>query len=329
MRQRRCIHDEYGRIDPVKAQERSKPRASGSAKRPRPVDEGATSTANKKPKQEIAAGVEKAESLVRKEDEVATVQAAPVLDAANGPVISERPHLDTSNVKPFTADGGVPEGVETEVALNRHSYASPPAFKADKIETNEVTSMPVPTEPATSLVSPPTSLADEGDVTPERVDGDMRFSVEGEHEGEHPTTMHSPTSSSRHSSRQPRQVERYVPESQPVKAVKPASQSSFARGPSVSSTTTGTQRKTTPAPPSSGKKPSSRPSSSHAKKSASPVVDKRSDRGAGSTSTAHPSKSVKRERTSFAESETDAESLRLIRELQEQEFGLRKRGSRT
>ncbi|KAL2003236.1 hypothetical protein VTN02DRAFT_4549 [Thermoascus thermophilus] len=189
--------------------------------------------------------------------------------------------------------------------------------------------MAVPTEPATSLVSPPTSLADEGDVTPERVDGGMRFSVEGEHEGEHATTMHSPTSSSRHSSRPPRQEKRYVPESQPVKAVKPAAQSSFARGPSVSSTTTGTQRKTTPAPPSSGKKPSSRPSSSHAKKSASPVVDKKSDRGAGSTSTTHPSKSVKRERTSFAESETDAESLRLIRELQEQEFGLRKRGTRT
>lgn len=173
--------------------------------------------------------------------------------------------------------------------------------------------MPVPAEPATSLVSPPTSLADEGDIPPERADGDARPSVEGEQEGEQPTTVHTPTSGSRHSSRQPRQVDRYVPESQPVKAAKSASQSSSARGPSGSATATGTQGKTPPAPPPAGKKPSSRPSSSHAKKSTSP---------------AHPSKSVKRDRASFAESETDLESLRLIRELHEQDFGLRKRGTR-
>lgn len=40
-----------------------------------------------------------------------------------------------------------------------------------------------------------------------------------------------------------------------------------------------------------------------------------------------PSKlNVKRERTSFGELEADEESLKLIRELQEQDFGLRRRG---
>lgn len=41
--QRRCVHDEYGRIDPAKVAEPSKPRGSSSSKRPRLSDENTSS----------------------------------------------------------------------------------------------------------------------------------------------------------------------------------------------------------------------------------------------------------------------------------------------
>jgi F-box/leucine-rich repeat protein 10/11 len=65
----------------------------------------------------------------------------------------------------------------------------------------------------------------------------------------------------------------------------------------------------------------------------SPPVDKASEEGHHSnlspTSPPRSGKALKRERVSFVENEADPESLRLIRELQEQEFGLRRRGTRT
>lgn len=252
--------------------------------------------------------------------------------AAAGPAASgirrgAQPEDELSNIDPL-----LQEQVHAEMGsghlVNQNSYASPPALKPDTVVSGGVPSMPVHTEPVTSLVSPPTSLADDLDVPLDHPDGHMRASIEEGQGPENSSALHTPTSSSRHSSRQPRQVDRYIPESLPAKATHSTSQPSSAHRPS-SSTAGSVARKVTPAPQSASKKPSSRPSSSHTKKSFSPTVDKKSDRSAmSSISPGQSSRSMKREQTHFAELETDAESLRLIRELQEQDFGLRKRGTR-
>ena len=174
---------------------------------------------------------------------------------------------------------------------------------------------------ANPLASPPTSLSGETEVLPpqnpsEELHGGSVI-VDGEHE-----VLHTPNSSSRHSSRQPRQVDRYVPEKQAGTKLSTASKqatSSSARQPSKAvSTTSGHSKKST-----------SRPSSSHTKKSASPSLEKKVAHS--STTSPSTSKHVKRERTSFTADDTtdaDAESLRLIRELHEQDFGLRRRAAR-
>lgn len=204
---------------------------------------------------------------------------------------------------------------EKEAQVDQTSYASPPAFQTDPVIAKEINADSVSSKPAASLVSPPTSLADETDVPHEHADGD----------GEHTAVLHTPTSSSRHSSRQPRHVERYVPEVHIVKNTKPSTHTPAARRSSFGASSAGT-RKTTPGPSSGSKKSSSRPSSSHTKKNFSPTTEKRFDRSVPSPDPG--AKNLKRERATAADEEPDAESLRLIRELQEQEFGLRKRATR-
>jgi F-box and leucine-rich repeat protein 10/11 len=182
-------------------------------------------------------------------------------------------------------------------------------------------------QPANLLVSPPTSLAGEAEVLPPDEHGHHHDElhnggsvlVDGETE-----ILHTPTSSSRHSSRQPRQVDRYVPETQAQ------TQPTSKPPPALTPFSRQTIRSSTKKPSSS-----SRPSSSHTKKSASPSLEKKhathsatSSRPSSSHHGSTTSKSVKRERTSFTAEDTDAESLRLIREIQEQEFGLRRRTTR-
>lgn len=217
-----------------------------------------------------------------------------------------------------------PSHMEEEVPVNQTLYASPPVFHADSVEMKDTNSVSVSSKPTASLVSPPTSLADEMDVVQ---DGEPMASVEGE-----APTLHTPNSSSRHSSRQP--PRHFAPEiatststtasSTTVQvqapAPAPAQVANSTRPPKPSVRTTLPPRRTTPGP-HPPKKISSRPSSSHAKKS-SPMVEKRFERHATTSLSPHQSKHIHHH---MEEEGPDAESLRLIRELQEEEFGLRRR----
>jgi F-box/leucine-rich repeat protein 10/11 len=195
-----------------------------------------------------------------------------------------------------------------DVPQGETMYASPPAFQPESVDAKDSNSMSASSsKPNTSLVSPPTSLADEMDGVQE---GDAVQSVEGETS----TALHTPNSSSRHSSRQPRHVDRFAPEAITARAPKPAAR--------ATSSTVGA-RKTTPPPPST-RKPSSRPSSSHAKKS-SPMYEKHFHRHAPTSLSPRQHKHTQH---LTGDEDADEESIRLIRELQEQEFGLRKRSTR-
>ncbi|KAE8416839.1 hypothetical protein BDV36DRAFT_296699 [Aspergillus pseudocaelatus] len=309
---RRCIHDEYGRIDPVKAQERSKPRAAASAKRPR-LNEESFNPTTKRLKPESTSPMTKPAHLSREGDTIDTQGARPSIQLYETGDFDAIPPSGISPVdQGFSHQPGMVVA-EKEAPVAQNSYASPPTFQTDDVVAKEVNSGSVP-QPAVSLVSPPTSLADETDVLQDHADA----------EGEHSTVLQTPTSSARHSSRQPRHVDRYMPEIHVVKPSKSSVHTPTARRPSFGASSTGTHR-TTPGPSSGSKKSSSRPSSSHAK---TPTADKKTDRHATLTSPGQTGKHMKRERATGADGEPDAESMRLIRELQEQEFGLRKRAAR-
>ncbi|KAJ5123488.1 hypothetical protein N7448_009585 [Penicillium atrosanguineum] len=290
---RRCIHDEYGRIDPIKAQERSKPRGTASAKRPRPNEEDGAPSSSKKTKQESTSPIAH-QGFFSNDDKASLMQVASVAAYGHDPV----------GFGPLNQPQEEPHKEETSHGL---TYASPPVFHTESVDTKDPNAMSVSSKPTTSLVSPPTSLADEMDVTQ---DGEALTSVESE-----APTLHTPNSSSRHSSRQPRYAERFAPETTLSRSSKPA--------PRPAPTA---MRRTTPGPllPST-KKPSSRPSSSHTKKS-SPMVEKRFERHMASSLS--PNQTSKHMKGLIDEENTDAESLRLIREIQEEEFGLRKRSTR-
>lgn len=308
----------------MKAQERSKPRATSSAKRPRPNEDGIDPVTNKKVKAEIAGPISSSvtDDTGFEGDQITT----PYLSSSSTRILDEEQHQQQQHYKHDH------EGLST--------VQSPPIERADQRADMEVEGIAynmspdakIPTDTGTivtlqaqahnqtanPLVSPPTSLVGETEVLPpehpsEELHGGSVI-VDGENE-----VLHTPTSGSRHSSRQPRQIDRYAPEQQVV--TKPS---------------TATPKQTVPTAPSrqtmkssSTKKSTSRPGSSHTKKSASPSVEKRLT--VSSTTSPSSSKKVKRERTSFSADDTadaDAESLRLIRELQEQDFGLRRRAAR-
>ena len=315
--QRRCIHDELGRIDPIKAQERSKPRTTNSTKRPRPHEEDVGLGANKKPKQESTSPLSRPTDLDGQDGEISNAQT--VRPSAQTAIAVNIPSRSIESNKPSSVENVGESGKAGP--LGQSSYASPPAFQTDSLVPQEVDPVVVSSQPTATLVSPPTSLADETDVPHDHADG----------EGEHQAAMQTPTSSSRHSSRQPRHVDRYAPEAQTQiqtqtvgKASKPASNPASSASASTSArhasfATSTTVHKT---PPGQSKKLSSRPTSSHAKKSASPATafmfPGQPGKAHNTTGTAKPTQ----------EPEMDEESLRLIRELQEEEFGLRKRTTR-
>jgi F-box/leucine-rich repeat protein 10/11 len=292
--QRRCIHDEYGRIDPIKAQERSKPRANASAKRARPAEEDDMPSTAKKAKQESTSPM---------------TQPAVFFDYDGDELMAQDDVMDAYDHVPFSQiDPGKHLPEADQAPQKQVLYASPPALQAESVDAKEIKTVSVSSsKPNTSLVSPPTSLADEMDGAQE---GDAVQSVEGEVS----TALHTPNSSSRHSSRQPRHVDRFAPDATTARAPKQSVR--------ATSSTIGA-RKTTPVPAST-RKPSSRPSSSHAKKS-SPMYEKHFHRHAP---TSLSPRQHKHSQHVIGDEDADEESLRLIRELQEQEFSLRKRSTR-
>ncbi|KAJ5506072.1 Zinc finger PHD-type [Penicillium expansum] len=259
---RRCIHDEYGRIDPIKAQERSKPRANASAKRARPAEEDDMPATAKKAKQESTSPM---------------TQPAVFFDHDGDELMAQDDLMDAYDHEPFSQIDSAKHLPEANQApQNQALYASPPAFQTESVDAKELNSMSVSSsKPNTSLVSPPTSLADEMDGVQE---GRPYSLWKGRCQ---PISTH-PT---------------------PALVIRLANLET-----SIAST----------------RKPSSRPSSSHAKKS-SPMYEKHFHRHAPTSLSPRQHKHTQH---ITGDEDADEESLRLIRELQEQEFGLRKRSTR-
>ncbi|EEH11393.1 JmjC domain-containing protein [Histoplasma capsulatum G186AR] len=356
---RRCIHDENGRIDPVKAQERSKPRATSSTKRPRSSDGNISPTLSKRQRPESEYSEEE---LPQTKLNFETVQLQGRMNGQNEKLVSSE-------------NAGIP--THSELATNQTSYASPPTLKADLVTASEVTaSLSATTGPASSLVSPPTSLADDMEVDPNQTDGEAKPAVKNEqqqqeHYGGRSVVSDALTTLCRNASRH----QRHAPEATvPAAEVGSRKMTTATRAPpatvtapsdlsvAISSPSASTSILKKPSS-SSLSSPSPRPSSSYHRtnvhpfpsstsslkhemetKQHNPVVDKKrlegshpppqpnssnNNRHTSPTSPHRRSKLTGRDRGSFSDPDADPDTLRLIREMQEQDFGLRKRPSRT
>ncbi|EGD95308.1 hypothetical protein TESG_02795 [Trichophyton tonsurans CBS 112818] len=257
---RRCIHDEAGRVDPVKIQEQPK------TKRSRPEDE--KSSPPKKQK--------RGENKSPRSTEDASSRTK------NDPDSAQDSKIDSSKDKAHVLKSNFPR--------DSPLYSSPPAGNSEAEAPSEHPIAPDSILPIGSLVSPPTSLVDDIDGAPSSLDGEKGKAADGDRNTDKPLSIHTPTSISYHQSRYP-SLNTKVADGQKQRSSKDRSSAS---GLSPSSPVRS--------------KTSSRPGSSH-----------RANDGHG------PSSRRTHDRTSFAEADVDPDSIKLIRQLQEEDFGLRRR----
>ncbi|KAK2821092.1 hypothetical protein FQN49_007721 [Arthroderma sp. PD_2] len=266
---RRCIHDEAGRIDPIKIQEQPK------TKRSRPDDE--KSSPQKKSKR----------------NDVSPPRPGAVVPlSAFDKGLAQTPKATTPGEK----------AGKSHVIRESPLYSSPPAANSEIDAAPEHPIAPESVLPIGSLVSPPTSLVDDIDGALSSLDGEKGKVIDGERNIDKPLSIHTPTSISY-------QPSRYPPISLNTSAGDtPKQRASKDRGFATASTSG-----LSPSSPVRSKA-SSRPGSSHHTND--------STSGPSSARRAH-------DRASFAEVDADPDSIKLIRQLQEEDFGLRRRAAKS
>lgn len=362
----------------MKAQEPSKPRAAGSAKRPaRPSDETLRTPLTKRPRNGEEGDQDASDSILVGQAQSALAefasQPSPPLEMQSlgkdtvhdlegliDPALTQSSsNARSSDLTPSfgaglagiaaaaVADGtqgaapGDGEGEEDTYrpqspSARAHGAIRPtvdvqasdppanlsPVHWIEHSATNAIHTMPTSSAtPAASLASPPNSLLNDADFSPTAADGEVRNTIEGGETSDQSNPLHTPKSTSRHSSRQPKQVDRFVPDAS-VTSKAPSSNARRASTVSVhlnNGRSDSRQASTQASPnmkPTDGKAPSSI-TPSHT----SPTL-------ANGKSATPDSARLKRERSSFGEIDADPDTVKLIRELQEQEWGLRRRAGR-
>ena len=361
--QRRCIHDELGRVDPAKAAEPSKPRGSVTAKRQARLSDEQGQSVTKRPK--LESGVPHSEVETTLVVQAQSALAAELQDERNEQaefesLIDPALMMDTPSApprpQPFLGDAIQQLRAATDamtrstqdITASRNAESEqrqfPSSVQADddtapqgdpadgnrlpELPQAEIPSKPQPSlpnmpsgatqTPVGSLASPPDSLLQDVDFsTTTLANGELTKSIEtnggGSESGGNP--LHTPSSASRHSSRQPKQVDRYVPEVTP-KLQKPASEDArYDRRASSSGLSALTSI--------DGK---SRRSSNVSVRGETPATVARQNIKAETPTSDH--RRISRGRSSIGDPDMDEESLKLIRALQQEDLGLRRRGVR-
>ncbi|KAM0794564.1 hypothetical protein BDR22DRAFT_814938, partial [Usnea florida] len=301
---RRCIHDEHGNEDPIKVRESAIPRPHArksntqtkEASTPKKYLQGAAQKRNAGQQQQPAPTISISEEQISRPAPVANMIAPPsnsVVQGSEVPGLTDHVPLalpgELISLDPALLDDGannVQHEELTSTSFTRQrsvdpSVASPHGYMkeisnkiadqwqitdtcpAPHIEIGATTIEPRGTfePPASSLVSPPASLHDDAGVSP--VDA---------HAG-----WKSSSLSSRHSSSQPKQTQRYTPDSGSMRR---ASSSSYDENAPENAVSPG-------------------------------MADRFSDQ--------------KAKARNGSENTADEESMRLIKELQAEEYGLRRR----
>lgn len=330
--QRRCIHDEYGNEDPIKLQEAAMPRIAGTPKR-RHTSGGGFGGPNPQ-KAEKSQGVQPDEfpEATYRNAPLAVPEAqrqAPVAVMVGPTVQTASQHYDHSVQPPADGISGLGAQPTFQSNIANHSNPAPPTevTSVDLSSRTVETASPNPQpaldytvfETAENLedevqlvaTSPPRDFRLEVKFIPDPHGPHQTFSqppvssfisppasthtdAEGSPPAPHASTTPS-TLSSRHSSRQPKQVQRYTPESGSARRAS----SSTADGMTGRRTSTSTAGGAT------------------TEKSASPMVD---------AVTAVTAREGSHKRSKPLIGPDDEDSMRLIKEIQAQEYGLRRRG---
>lgn len=329
--QRRCIHDEYGNEDPIKLREAAMPKVAGTPKRRNTSGDGGPPSMSKKSKKSPGAQPDDISEATSQNLPPSTAEAqrqAPIAVMV-GPMPQPGSQDRNHSVQP-PADGLSDLAGHTTVQPNIINHAKPvPPSDEISVEVSRSaveTASPEPSAPLDRTIleatdnfddevqliatSPPQDLKLDVKFIPERQEPNQTFphppassfisppaSTHTDGEGTPPAPHVSMTPSaisSRHSSRQPKHVPRYTPESGSARRAS----SSTADGMTGRRTSTSTA------------------GGAAAEKSASPTVD---------TVTAVRAREGSHKRSKPLIGPDDEESMRLIRELQAQEYGLRRR----
>lgn len=329
--QRRCIHDEYGNEDPIKLREAAMPRIVGTPKRRHTSGEGLGGLIPKKSKKSPGVQRDIPESVHQNAPpSIVEAQRQAPIAVMVGPMV--RPgsqHYDRSVQPPADGISGLRTQATVQPNTVDHSTSAPPTedTSVDVSYPAVATATPNPQAPLDHVVleaaenfedevqlvatSPPRDMKLEVKFIPNPHEPNQTFpqppassfisppasaytDAEGSPPAPHASTTPS-TLSSRHSSRQPKQVQRYTPESGSARRAS----SSTADGMTGWRTSTSTAGGATIG------------------KSASPAV------GAVTAASAREG-SHKRSKPFIGPDDED--SMRLIKELQAQEYGLRRRG---
>ncbi|KAI9738801.1 MAG: JmjC domain-containing histone demethylation protein 1 [Cirrosporium novae-zelandiae] len=364
---RRCIHDENGNVDPAKAQEPPKPRGSIIPKRRSSNNlDPALEPAKKKIKEEYRSsdhsGFQSTSSAVQETDgdinetngvvasditslqqqlqehanarstspmeqNAATDTVQPIFNAAEKDMSDQQSisHAESSKPSHTIPNNELltnrfkpsPNLTDPSSAMQPVELASPSAAGGAITEGKSAT----PPHPIGPLASPPESLLNDVEELNEETSplGDNARTVQ---------TPATTSSSSRHSSRQPKQAERYVPEEFPASSSKrerssPTISKSAKQSPSSGASNRHVLPYAIGAGASTSKSTSggSRRASSSAR-SRSTVSPGAKSVGAASGMSHHKA----RNRMSLDENFADLETLKLLEELKKGEFGLRRRG---
>lgn len=398
--QRRCIHDENGKVDPFKAAEPSKPRGSSSNKRPARLSDEMSASAKKSKvddTEDDTVLVGQAQSALAEASNEQAVQeddSNALIDPSLRPAIQQlQAATDVMTQSAHDMSEAAGPGPQADIASIGSPLEAPTQAKLTiHIDPQLQPSNSIKTEPnpaalatsssqisANSLVSPPDSLHNDhdDDFPPTDKNPDINKSVEMNGEGGSNDSTSNPlqtpkSAASRHSSRQPKPVDRYVPDAAEniakqtattsnIPAIKKEPRRASSSGASVATTSNSNSNAG-----EGGHK--SRRASSHAASTSTAASTTSTSGGflAGqqqqqqqqantATATSSSPSSLSSASTGAAqghsigeaagglgpeqegqgqgqgqlemEADADEESLRLIRALQEEEFGLRRRRS--
>lgn len=200
--QRRCVHDQFGRIDPAKVAEPSKPRGSTTAKRARPSDE---SGQNKRARTDVDSLDDLIDPALMSADVSQMINEAaeedfhtprPIINEAEAEATGgdKKPAADYDSAAP---DDGYSMPVDPALEAMTAIVDGPMTIKSEVDQADKNTLMD--SAVADSISSKQDAFSTPGPANlPSSVDGDLSGAIN--------------STGSRQSSRQPKQVQRYTPE---------------------------------------------------------------------------------------------------------------------
>ena len=331
MLQRRCVHDIFGNEDPIKLREVAIPRpharkSKETGRKPATSNNEGSSTSNII-REDPATDVPERREEVRMVAPVANMIASPPILDTQRSTMSSLPAASLQATAELALDPAlfrsnpyeVPAGTHRTDSINVERRSAGEMDNSGSLRGGKVEMITLETresyeQPASSLVSPPASTSDDAGHSPPAGNETWTPSI----------------SSSRQSSRQPKQIQlqqRNTPESGPVRRASTSSYGEHTVQKEVDNRTSPTVIE----PSSSDQQPS------HQRPGAETIAEpsvlqfqyQRNNSGRGSTPpTQHPKSSsfVRSPPMNERSTQEDEESLKLIKELQAQDYGLRRRG---